>query len=291
MQGSDFARSVESQHTVAVKSLETITPLKVIEEPKCSDEVKEGSPSLKVESPAPQYSAVKLVDILEAKMTTPLPVENGIVIPDIKPMGNLTKSLTEIKDACGKKDTNAAEQISPKSEQQGSKPVEQNTSKECSSTSSVPKKPELKTNNPTNKTVSPPKTGKKQPVNNKTPTGNITKTETNLSNKPKVPPKPAHLIGTPIGTKTGPTKPTKKPPPPPSDDDDDEDYFEYKFTPRQVFICTICQTCKHPLTIENRLLCQGCQMVSYCSAEHVTSDASGHKDLCLAIQEIAKKRG
>lgn len=122
----------------------------------------------------------------------------------------------------------------------------------------------------------------------------------NIKGKPKVPPRPAHLMANSSNNiqnnshnnkiVNAPKRPNKKPPPPPPSDEDDEDVFEYKFTPRQVFICTICQFCKEALD-NGRSLCPTCQMVSYCTDEHCKSDWNNHKDLCGAIQEIAKKRG
>lgn len=121
--------------------------------------------------------------------------------------------------------------------------------------------------------------------------------------KPSFPPKPDHLVSSKNKSKS-PTTPTKAPPSPAQtslkqlildddDDDDDEevDYIEYKFMPRQVFICSICQACKTSLQSNARILCQLCQMITYCTAEHMQIDTAAHKELCTAIQEIAKKRG
>lgn len=120
------------------------------------------------------------------------------------------------------------------------------------------------------------------------------------NDKPIVPPKPDHLVS------SKPKKPTT-----PNDEDEsietvikivsaggandgdesEEDYIEYKFMPRQVFISTICQTCKTPTVSSERILCPQCQMVSYCSADDLNENEPNHRDLCRAIQEIAKKRG
>lgn len=70
---------------------------------------------------------------------------------------------------------------------------------------------------------------------------------------------------------------------------DDEEYVEFKFSPRPVYMSTICQVCKIPLP--SHVHCKLCQMVSYCSVEHLHEDAVAHQPLCAAIQEIAKKRG
>lgn len=75
------------------------------------------------------------------------------------------------------------------------------------------------------------------------------------------------------------------------DEDSEDDYIEYKFMPRLVFIATICQSCKKLTKLNERILCQLCNMVSYCSVEHMAKDESQHKDLCSAFVEIAKKRG
>lgn len=116
--------------------------------------------------------------------------------------------------------------------------------------------------------------------------------------KPSFPPKPDHLVSSKNKSKS-PTVITKTPPAAQTslkqlilDDDDEEvDYIEYKFMPRQVFICSICQACKASLQSNARVLCPLCQMITYCSTEHMQIDTAAHKELCTAIQEIAKKRG
>jgi splicing suppressor protein 51 len=72
-------------------------------------------------------------------------------------------------------------------------------------------------------------------------------------------------------------------------DTDDNNCLEFKLTARPVFITTICQHCK--FSISTYFTCKLCQMVSYCKDEHLKIDSVNHKDLCLVIQGIAKKRG
>ncbi|KFB37740.1 hypothetical protein ZHAS_00005053 [Anopheles sinensis] len=72
-------------------------------------------------------------------------------------------------------------------------------------------------------------------------------------------------------------------------DDESEDTIEYKFTPRPVFIATICQVCKNPL--KTFFHCERCRMVSYCGEEHRRIDQPPHRDLCAVLCEIASLRG
>ncbi|XP_053670883.1 axoneme-associated protein mst101(2)-like [Anopheles nili] len=72
-------------------------------------------------------------------------------------------------------------------------------------------------------------------------------------------------------------------------DEESEDTIEYKFTPRPVFIATICQVCKNPL--KNFFHCERCKMVSYCGEEHRRVDQPAHRDLCAVLCEIASNRG
>lgn len=116
--------------------------------------------------------------------------------------------------------------------------------------------------------------------------------------KPSFPPKPDHLVSSKNKSKS-PTAATQTPSATQTnlkqlisnDDDEEVDYIEYKFMPRQVFSCSICQACKVSLQSNAHVLCQLCQMVTYCSAEHMQIDTAAHKELCTVIQEIAKKRG
>lgn len=90
--------------------------------------------------------------------------------------------------------------------------------------------------------------------------------------------------------------------------EDDDQYSEYKQTPRQVFMSTICHVRRRTFAISNILsfciwlqvckvnlsrpfLCNGCKMISYCKEDHLKMDYLNHKALCLAIQLIAKRRG
>lgn len=92
-------------------------------------------------------------------------------------------------------------------------------------------------------------------------------------------------------TKISSPPPTKAPPPVPNvfDYEDEEDFIEYKFSPRQVFVCTVCQVCKE--TVGKLMPCGLCRMVSYCGEKHLDEDRAVHLAFCMAIQEIAKKRG
>ncbi|XP_053661503.1 titin homolog [Anopheles marshallii] len=72
-------------------------------------------------------------------------------------------------------------------------------------------------------------------------------------------------------------------------DEETEDTIEYKFTPRPVFIATICQVCKNPL--KSFFHCERCAMVSYCGEEHRRLDQPSHRDLCAVLCEIAANRG
>uniref|UniRef100_A0A182M9V1 MYND-type domain-containing protein n=1 Tax=Anopheles culicifacies TaxID=139723 RepID=A0A182M9V1_9DIPT len=72
-------------------------------------------------------------------------------------------------------------------------------------------------------------------------------------------------------------------------DEESEDTIEYKFTPRPVFIATICQVCKNPL--KSFFHCERCRMVSYCGDEHRRSDQPSHRELCTVLCEIAANRG
>ncbi|GAB0092133.1 hypothetical protein DMENIID0001_071030 [Sergentomyia squamirostris] len=122
-----------------------------------------------------------------------------------------------------------------------------------------------------------------------------------VSKKPQIPPKPEHLLKKappppqppqPPQTKPEPKKDVSQPTTPKKLQplsDEDEEFIEYKFTPRQVFIATICQVCKIALKDPNP--CLSCLMVSYCSEAHSKEDAVIHQQLCRALQEIARKRG
>uniref|UniRef100_A0A182YJD2 MYND-type domain-containing protein n=1 Tax=Anopheles stephensi TaxID=30069 RepID=A0A182YJD2_ANOST len=72
-------------------------------------------------------------------------------------------------------------------------------------------------------------------------------------------------------------------------DEETEDTIEYKFTPRPVFIATICQVCKNPL--KSYFHCERCLMVSYCGDEHRRMDQPSHRELCTVLCEIAANRG
>lgn len=73
------------------------------------------------------------------------------------------------------------------------------------------------------------------------------------------------------------------------EDDEDNRYAQYKQTPRQTFLSTVCHVCK--VNLSRYFLCLGCKMVSYCKEDHLKVDYLNHKGLCLAIQLIAKRRG
>uniref|UniRef100_A0A182J4J7 Uncharacterized protein n=1 Tax=Anopheles atroparvus TaxID=41427 RepID=A0A182J4J7_ANOAO len=72
-------------------------------------------------------------------------------------------------------------------------------------------------------------------------------------------------------------------------DEESDDTIEYKFTPRPVFIATICQMCKNPL--KTFFHCERCRMVSYCSEDHRRLDQPPHRDLCAVLANIASLRG
>uniref|UniRef100_A0A8W7PHE9 MYND-type domain-containing protein n=1 Tax=Anopheles coluzzii TaxID=1518534 RepID=A0A8W7PHE9_ANOCL len=72
-------------------------------------------------------------------------------------------------------------------------------------------------------------------------------------------------------------------------DEEEEDTIEYKFTPRPVFIATICQVCKNPL--KSFVHCERCKMVSYCGEEHRRTDQPAHRELCAVLCEVAGNRG
>lgn len=124
------------------------------------------------------------------------------------------------------------------------------------------------------------------------------KSPTNI--KPEIPPRPKNLVSSPqppkkaisplsiVPTPSSPSSSNASASPSPLPYDDEE-YVEYKFSPRPVFMCTICQVCKIPL--HSYVHCKQCQMISYCTVEHMQEDELNHKSLCAAIQEIAKKRG
>lgn len=139
---------------------------------------------------------------------------------------------------------------------------------------------------------------KQKDSNKKTIQGKTSPNNKKSNGKPVIPPKPEHLVSSQAkksqlsGGKSAKTEKILVLTGANADDEDSEDdYIEYKFMPRQVFIATICQSCKKPTKSAERVLCQLCQMVSYCCADHVTKDEPIHKDLCTALQEIAKKRG
>lgn len=143
---------------------------------------------------------------------------------------------------------------------------------------------------------------KQKEVNTKNAQGKVAQNNKKANGKPAVPPKPDHLVSSQAKKTQVPTGKSESAVKSKTekilvltgnieDDDSEDDYIEYKFMPRQVFISTICQACKKPTTLSERVLCQHCQMVSYCCADHGKTDEPNHKDLCAALQEIAKKRG
>lgn len=147
--------------------------------------------------------------------------------------------------------------------------------------------PPVATTKPTQPSISPAVKANEKP-----------KSPTNI--KPEIPPRPKNLVSSPqppkkavsplsiVPTPSSPSSSTASASPSPLPYDDEE-YVEYKFSPRPVFMCTICQVCKIPL--HSYVHCKQCQMISYCTVEHMQEDELNHKSLCAAIQEIAKKRG
>ncbi|XP_059609042.1 muscle M-line assembly protein unc-89 [Phlebotomus argentipes] len=219
-------------------------------------EVPEKNPQEKMD--AISFVPDKLIDILDTKMQT-LPANTGAI-----------KKIPKQKVESGKTADSAAQtQVSVQADFED-KPKEKEE----------PKKP--------NQQAQPKhdKSGKTSPQ--KSP------------KKPQVPPKPEHLLKkTPpaVPPAQGPKQGTKEPPQaapaapkkPLLLSDDEEEFIEYKFTPRQVFLATICQVCK--IALQNPTPCSSCLMVSYCSEAHAKEDAIVHQQLCRALQEIARKRG
>lgn len=74
-----------------------------------------------------------------------------------------------------------------------------------------------------------------------------------------------------------------------TDNDIDNNYIEFKIAPRPIFSASCCQVCK--VSINNYNTCKNCLMVSYCKDEHLKMDSSNHQTLCMAIENISKKRG
>lgn len=72
-------------------------------------------------------------------------------------------------------------------------------------------------------------------------------------------------------------------------EEDEEEFIEYQFSPRKVFLCNVCHICQAHLKEAHP--CPDCQMIYYCGDKHCREDSASHKDLCLILQQLAKKRG
>ncbi|XP_031622013.1 muscle M-line assembly protein unc-89-like [Contarinia nasturtii] len=231
---------------------------------------------------------------IEMKVEQPIEIKNKS--KSKSPMNLRTENIENASVQIAEQSTAKQNKNSEKTENGSQKPTEPKKL-EAIKSESTSKSP--------SKSVSPEKSkannNQNAKVNLKNAQGKVTQNNKKSNGKPTVPPKPENLISSQANKSqtsvksnavdesknekilvlTGHNE----------DDDSEDDYIEYKFMPRQVFISTICQSCKKPTTSIERVLCQLCQMVSYCCAEHVKNDEPIHKDLCAALQEIAKKRG
>ncbi|XP_055703161.1 titin homolog isoform X2 [Phlebotomus papatasi] len=206
----------------------------------------------------------KLIDILDTKMQTPSSKTGAI------------KKIPKQKDVQGKESCEMAAQtqitVLPTFEDKIKIPEELKVSQEPKKTIKHDQQKQEKSNINTNQ-----KTSTKS-------------TTSNLPKKPEIPPKPEHLDKKSPNRQDNVKKTVQGVTKKPQILSDDEDVFiEYKFTPRQVFLATICQVCK--IALQNPNTCPSCLMVSYCSEAHSKEDAAIHQQLCQAIQEIARKRG
>lgn len=265
VQGSDFVQFAEASANSA-KSLETINIAKgsddeqrksvsPSEEKRNKNEINSMQTKTQVVERPQITTAVRLMDILEPKMVQPDPFPREKATNKKKNNGIInekTPSSIENSHKSGN-DINHKADASPHSLQTNSKHANQNN-KETRNTNHI-----------------------------------------SQSEKPIIPPKPEHLAKSKnikgLHGNKPPERGQEKCSPSSPITDDEEDYIEYKFMPRQVFICTICQSCKVPLQSKQHIACESCGMVRYCSIEHLTNNKTAHKDLCNAIQEIAKKRG
>lgn len=286
-----------------------------------TQELPEKSAQQKLE-PTPT-TEVQLMDILEPKMITG--TKPGAVAGNVRvKAATAPKKMATVKKEPVAKDTGAIpktvaakeKKVSPlasspivAAKKQGSPkpettPKAKSVEKAASPKRDVPlkqgsPKPEVKSTAPkidTNKVSTPVKTDikptptTKPSVGTKSPTPTAAKT-TKSPVKPIVPPRPNNLVPSPTQPKkSSPTSASSSNASTPSPNlYDDEEYIEYKFSPRPVFMSTICQTCKIPL--QSFVHCKQCMMISYCTVEHLQEDAESHQPLCAAVQEIAKKRG
>lgn len=279
VQGSDFVPSVESTSTDATKSL-TPKPVNIKQQNDAKEKSK--SPISKIKSKIDAKPSLQIGKKADQVLASNNNKNNKQTQPTVQSNGNLKKNAT-------------ANAENKKIDQEKALAKETSNRKESNC------------NNNTNRRSSDEIKSSK--FNTKeTPSNDKAQVSTNR--KPSVPPKPEHLVSSNANAKktpsTSPHLPIKTEAK--SNDttekkllltgavsdeyDSEEDYIEYKFMPRQVFISTICQFCKTPKKpSEANYLCKSCQMISYCSDEHMQKDESNHKDLCDAIQEIARKRG
>uniref|UniRef100_A0A1B0DNX5 Uncharacterized protein n=1 Tax=Phlebotomus papatasi TaxID=29031 RepID=A0A1B0DNX5_PHLPP len=199
----------------------------------------------------------KLIDILDTKMQTPSSKTGAI------------KKIPKQKDVQGKESCEMAAQtqitVLPTFEDKIKIPEELKVSQEPKKTIKHDQQKQEKSNINTNQ-----KTSTKS-------------TTSNLPKKPEIPPKPEHLDKKSPNRQDNVKKTVQGVTKKPQILSDDEDVFiEYKFTPRQVFLATICQVCK--IALQNPNTCPSCLMVSYCSEAHSKEDAAIHQQLCQAIQ-------
>lgn len=282
VQGSDFVPSVE-QSTVETKSLPfdnmSVKPTDFVEQ-----QIDDPADEMKIAQPNSTNSTNEKFEenANENATDTANSKPNAKSQVSEKLASNDTPSLVVIEENNNQVGSNIASEskTQPKSKAAKSDP--------SSTAVNQAKNGRISMQKEANSKKSPPKSPPKSTQNNKKPNG-----------KPAIPPKPDNLISTQTKNLQIDTPKLNKSPnilvlrASKFDDEEEseEDCIEYKFMPRQVFIATICQLCKKPTKSADRILCQLCQMVSYCSHEHVANDESLHKDLCAALQEIAKKRG
>lgn len=199
----------------------------------------------------------KLIDILDTQMQTPSSRTGAI------------KKIPKQKDVQGKESSEMAAQtqisVLPTFEDKTKIPEELKISQEPKKTIKHDQQKQQKSNINTNQKSS------------------TKSTAPNLSKKPEIPPKPEHLDKKSPQRQDNVKKTVQGVTKKPQVLSDDEDVFiEYKFTPRQVFLSTICQVCK--IALQNPNTCPSCLMVSYCSEAHSKEDAVTHQQLCQALQ-------
>lgn len=261
-----------------------------------------------------QEPSVQLLDILGPKTVTG--TKPGIVAGNVRVKTAAPSKAVPVKKDATTKETGAipkttttkdkkvatqpttpavasVKQGSPKpevmSKSKAQSPKRDLISKQTSIKPEADKKPNITQNKTDAKPTLTPKTAPSTQGANKSPTPNAKPTAPTA--KPIIPPRPNNLVSSQAhpknSTSTSASSSNASTPSPSLYDD--EEYVEYKFSPRPVFMSTICQTCKIPL--QSFVHCKQCMMISYCTVEHMQEDEASHQPLCVAIQEIAKKRG